>query len=96
MSARLGGFQIAAGGQKNITGCRRWHKSSVKGSNDRHTCGWIPAQAAVDLSALLFTVVPFLFFFISFSGSKAFEGVQTRSRHPTLYTHRDVLLLNAA
>lgn len=62
VSARLGGFQIAAGGQKNITGRRRWHKSSVKGCNDRHTCFWIPAQAAVDLSALLFTVVPFLFF----------------------------------
>lgn len=62
VSARLGGFQIAAGGQKNIMGCRRWHKSPVKGSNDRHTCSWIPAQAAVDLSALLFTAVPFLFF----------------------------------
>lgn len=63
VSARLGGFHIAAGGQKNITGCRRWHKSSVRGSNDRHTCSWIPAQAAVDLSALLFNVVPFFFFF---------------------------------
>lgn len=61
--ARQGGFQIAAGGQKNITGCRRWHKSSVKGCNDRHTCAWVPAQAALDLSALLFTVGPFLFFF---------------------------------
>lgn len=96
-SARLGGFEIAAGGQKNITGCLRWHRSSVKGRNDRHTCSWIPAQAAVDLSALLFTVVPFLFFFfISLSGSKVFETVQTRSRHPTLYAQRVVLLLNAA
>lgn len=83
MSARLGGFEIAAGGQKNIKGCCRGHQSSIKGSNDRHTCSSIPAQAAVDLSALLFTVVPFLLF-ISFSGSKPIERVQTQSRRPTL------------
>lgn len=76
---RLGGFKIAAGGQKKtLWRCRRLHKPLKR---DVMT----DAHAPQSQLRLWLIFVLFYFFFLSI-GSKA-----SKTCHPTLYAHRVIL-----